>query len=93
MAAAIDDAVQLIRMEYTEFPGLVLTFWQVQRLCRLTDDECTSALSALTRCGYLQRTEGGQYVRPLAERPSGRYAEWLSRVGGVAAASIRPWID
>jgi hypothetical protein len=59
----IDDAVELIRMEYAELPGLKLTFWQAQRLWNLSDDVCTRALRILTDLHFLMRTADGTYVR------------------------------
>jgi hypothetical protein len=59
----IDEAVELIQMEYAEMPGLKLTFWQAQRLWNLTDELCLCALTALTRSGFLARTVEGSYVR------------------------------
>ena len=59
----IDDAVELIRMEYAELPGLRLTFWQAQRLWNLSEDECARALRILTDSHFLMRTPDGVYVR------------------------------
>ena len=59
----VDDAVQLIRMEYAEMPGLRLTTWQVQRLWNLSDDLCVRALALLTGAGFLTQTADGAYVR------------------------------
>ena len=59
----IDDAVEFIRMEYAELPGLRLTFWQVQRLWRLSHDECAGALKRLMDLQILARAEDGAYVR------------------------------
>ena len=55
----VEDAVEFIRMEYAELPGLQLTFWQVQRLWRLSHDECASALKSLIDMRYLIRTDEG----------------------------------
>ncbi|MGB2716029.1 MAG: hypothetical protein WBC51_17740 [Vicinamibacterales bacterium] len=59
----IDDAVELIRMEYAELPGLKLTFWQAQRLWNLSQDVCARALRILTDSQFLTRTADGAYVR------------------------------
>lgn len=63
LRAQIDDAVELIRMEYAEWPGLKLTFWQAQRLWRLSDEVCAGALQALTDGRFLSRAPDGAYVR------------------------------
>jgi hypothetical protein len=59
----IDDAVELIRMEYAELPGLTLTFWQAQRLWNLSDEVCARALTILIDVQFLTRTPEGAYVR------------------------------
>ncbi len=59
----IADAVAFIRMEYAELPGLKLTWWQVQRLWGLSEDECAAALKILTDSHFLARTVEGAYVR------------------------------
>ena len=59
----IEDAVELIRMEYAELPGLRLTFWQAQRLWNLSEDVCGCALKALTESHFLLRTADGVYIR------------------------------
>ena len=64
----IEDAVERIRMDFTEMPGLSLTFWQAQRLWNLSQDLCERALSELTASGYLVQTRGGCYRRPHPER-------------------------
>jgi hypothetical protein len=78
MTSTVNNAIELIQMEYAELPGLALTFWQVQRLFRLSDDVCTSALSDLVGRGCLERTGTGQYVRRPAELPASRFGgRWL----------------
>ena len=42
----LEDALELIRMEYAEMPGLQLTFWQAQRLWNLPSELCASALTS-----------------------------------------------
>jgi hypothetical protein len=63
---ASKQAAELIRMEYAEFPGLRLTFWQAQRLWSLQEDVCREALAALTRSQFLLRTADGAYVRAVS---------------------------
>ena len=57
-------AEELIRAEYTEMPGLQLTFWQAQRLWNLSEERCERALSALLAAGFLVRSSDGCYMRP-----------------------------
>jgi hypothetical protein len=59
----VDEACELIRMEYAEMPELKLTFWQAQRLWNLSEELCERALTALIRSGFLARTADGSYVR------------------------------
>lgn len=67
----VEDAVELIRMEYAELPGLKLTFWQAQRLWDLSDELCTRALTSLTESAFLTQTADGTYVR-LGASPTSR---------------------
>lgn len=60
---ALEDAIELIRMEYHELPGLALTFWQAQRLWNLTDQLCELALGSLVRDGFLTMTSSRTFVR------------------------------
>ena len=59
----IDDAVQLIRLEYLEMPGMALTYEQARRLWSLPADLCQSALDDLLSSRFLTRTTEGAYVR------------------------------
>ena len=59
----VQDAMELIRLEYVEMPGLQLTFWQAQRLLRLSDEVCERALNGLICSGFLVRTADGRYAR------------------------------
>jgi hypothetical protein len=60
---AVEEAIQLIQMEYAEMPELRLTFWQARRLWNLSDELCQRALATLTRSGFLALTADGAYVR------------------------------
>jgi hypothetical protein len=60
---ASEQIADLIRMEYVEFPGLKLTFWQTQRLWGLPEDLCSQALTVLTQSRFLTRAADGAYVR------------------------------
>jgi hypothetical protein len=59
----LEDALQLIRLEYEEMPGLRLTPWQMQRLWDLPTGMCDQALAMLTTAGYLLSTTDGAYER------------------------------
>jgi hypothetical protein len=64
----IRETADRIRMEYSEMPGLQLTFWQVQRLRNLSEQQCDRALKMLTASGFLVRAGDGCYRRFDAER-------------------------
>lgn len=66
----VQDAAELIRMEYAEMPGLQLTFWQAQRLWNLSDELCDRALNTLISQGFLVRTRDGCYARRNSEQPA-----------------------
>lgn len=66
----VQDAVELIRMEYTEMPGMQLTFLQVQRLLNLSEELCGRALGMLTGSGFLRKTPDGRYLRAHAGEPT-----------------------
>jgi hypothetical protein len=59
----VQDAVQLLQMEYHEMPDLELTPRQAQRLFNLPSELCERALSTLTSSGFLFQTGDGSYVR------------------------------
>jgi hypothetical protein len=59
----IQDAVELLQMEYHEMPDLKLTPRQAQRLFNLPSELCEHALSTLTSSGFLFQTGDGSYVR------------------------------
>jgi len=75
----LQEATELIRLEYHEMPGLQLTFWQAQRLWNLSEDLCERALNTLIGSGFLRRTRDGHYVRPIADRVSVESIESLLR--------------
>jgi hypothetical protein len=68
----VDEAVELMKMEYAEMPDLKLTFSQARRLWNLSHELCARALTALTGSGFLVRTPDGVYVRSDCLVASGR---------------------
>ncbi len=80
MHTQIDDAVALMRMEYADWPGLKLSFWQAQRLWNLSEEVCAAALRTLTEARVLTRERDGGYVG----RVSDDRAWFLTGVGTVA---------
>jgi hypothetical protein len=57
------DALQRIRNEFLEMPGLRLTAAQAQRLWSLERLMCESLLAALVDTKFLTRTRDGAFVR------------------------------
>ena len=51
---ALEDAMELIRMEYHELPSQALTVWQAQRLWNLSDQCCGEV--TLHRAGSVKAT-------------------------------------
>jgi len=59
----LEDAVDLIRMEFAELPGLKMTFWQVTQLWNLSSDLGERALATLIGRGFLVQTPDGAYIK------------------------------
>lgn len=57
------DWLQLIRAEYLEIPGLLLTKAQVERLWGLDSVTSEALLAALIDVRFLRQTRTGAYVR------------------------------
>ncbi len=62
----IEDAVQLLRVEYLEIPGLALTPSQVAALLDLDEVTATAVLQALEDSRFLERTPDGAFIYPHA---------------------------
>jgi hypothetical protein len=60
----VADWIRLIRAEYEEMPGLVLTCPQVRRLWGIDCAICEVAMDDLVRCGFLVQGPNGAYGRP-----------------------------
>ena len=58
----VEDAIELIKMEFSETPRLRLTFAQARRLWDLPEDVCTQAFNNLARSGFLKRLTHDVYV-------------------------------
>ena len=63
----VDEAMELMKMEYAEMPELKLTFCQARRLWNLSEEMCARALAALMRSGFLRQTCDGSYIRSTTE--------------------------
>jgi hypothetical protein len=59
--------VEIVRGEYLEIPGLLLTRSQVQRLWDLDDTSCDAVLESLLESRFLRRTPSGAFIRLRAE--------------------------
>ena len=58
-----DDLLRRICAEYTEMPGLHVTYEQAQRLWGLDATTCRDVLDCLVRVKFLTLTASRQYVR------------------------------
>jgi len=65
-----DDALQRVRGEYHEMPGLRLTTAQAQRLWGLDRKACAALLDALVDAKFLFRTRDGAFMRSDQARAS-----------------------
>ncbi len=63
MSRHMEEALQLLRREYAELPGLKLTVRKLARILTLDDPTCEAILEALVHTGFLSRTPDGCYVR------------------------------
>ena len=68
------NALNRIRSEYREMPGMRLSLEQVARLCGIGHDLCRASLDTLVREGFLSVTRGGMYVRRDDLTMRSRYA-------------------
>jgi hypothetical protein len=57
------EAVQRVRSEYLEMPGLRLTAEQARRLWRLDATACEKVLRKLVEDCFLARTRDGAFIR------------------------------
>jgi hypothetical protein len=57
------DWLQIVRSEFEEIPGLLLTKQQAQRLWGLNAVTCEILLSELIGSHFLKRTSSGMYAR------------------------------
>ena len=65
----LEDAIELIQLEYREIPALRLTFRQARRLWDFSPDLCELALACLTSRGFLVLTGDGHYARAYVAPP------------------------
>lgn len=72
----VRDALLNIQIAYVEMPQLTLTERQVQRLWRLSREDCDAALGTLLMKGFLRQDPLGSYIRPSAKR--GMAAGWTA---------------
>ncbi len=67
-----EEASQLLRAEYAEFPELRLTLIQIMRLLELDHETTAGIVEGLVRSHFLEETQDGCYVRAVAARKSSR---------------------
>ena len=59
----VNAAVERVRAEFIEMPGLRLTVPQASRLCGLDQAVCDRAVEALVHRDFLRRVSAGQLAR------------------------------
>jgi hypothetical protein len=57
------DAVNRVRAEFLEMPGMQLTLPQAARLCHLEPKFCEAALTALVDAKFLAKTRNERFAR------------------------------
>ena len=62
-AESIRDLARRVQAEYTEMPGLSITFVQAQRLLAIDEPTCAAVFRVLISRRVLRRTAQGRYVR------------------------------
>jgi len=62
-AGSIEHWIEIVRGEYLEIPGLLLTRDQVRRFWGLDAAVCDRVLEALVDARFLERTEGDRFAR------------------------------
>jgi DNA-binding MarR family transcriptional regulator len=62
--APVADWIRLVRAEYDEMPGLVLTCAQIRRMWGIDSDTCVRIMSRLVAEGFVVRRADGSYSRP-----------------------------
>jgi len=68
-------AVERVRAEYLEMPGLQLTLGQVHRLCGIERGLCEEVLGALVDEHFLYMKTDGRYARFTSDGPRARPAK------------------
>ena len=58
----IADWVRLIRTEFDEMPGLVLTSSQIQRMWGIESNVCRAAMDRLVAAGVVMRRADSSYA-------------------------------
>ena len=69
------SALERIRAEFLEMPGLQLTLGQVHRLCGVERGLCEEVLDALVHEDFLYVKTDGRYARLTSDGPRPRQAK------------------
>lgn len=67
----VDEAVELMKLEYAESPGLVLTVAEARQLWNLSEELCDRALRVLVNSSFLVRQPDGSFIRAEADSLAG----------------------
>ena len=77
------QALERIRAEYQEMPGMKLTLEQVARLSGVDRSVCQQVLAALVNAKFLSLRNDGSYTRAQDGRPTRlpvAKADWNTRI-------------
>ena len=59
----VDEAVELMKLEYAETPDLALTVQEARQLWNFSEELCERALRVLVSSSYLVRQDNGSFIR------------------------------
>jgi hypothetical protein len=65
---SLDSLIVRVRGEYSEMPGLQLTFVQARRLWQVDVSTCEKLLEQLVQEGFLCKTDKGAYMATKTTR-------------------------
>jgi hypothetical protein len=75
----IEDALNRLRAEFLEMPGMHLKLEQVQRLCGLERALCQAVVDSLVEARFLCASADGQYARVTDGELSSRRSARIDR--------------
>lgn len=68
----VDEAVELVKLEYAETPGLALTPAEARQLWNFSEELCDRALRILVNASFLRCQPDGSFIRAETDPRSAR---------------------